>query len=130
MTIWPASSRRRSSPYGRRDGGIGRQELQLRRPRWGSSMINGAHVVVHTKDPEADRALFGDVLKFPSVDAGHGWLIFAMPPSEAAFHDAEENDRHELYLMCDDITATLKDLKSKKVKVSHVPDHRRAKLAT
>jgi len=85
-------------------------------------VINGAHVVIYTKDPEADRAFFRDVLKFPSVDAGHGWLIFAMPSSEAAFHDSESNDRHELYLMCDDIAATLKELKSKKVKVSGVSD--------
>ncbi len=60
-------------------------------------MIHGAHVVLYTTDPEADRAFFRDVLKFPGVDAGHGWLIFALPPAEAAFHDcdkesAEPND--------------------------------------
>lgn len=68
-------------------------------------MINGAHIVIYTKtkDPEADRAFFRDVLKFSSVDAGHDWLIFAMPPLEAAFHDSENNDQHELYLMCDGI---------------------------
>jgi predicted enzyme related to lactoylglutathione lyase len=98
-------------------------------------MINGAHVVIHTKDPEADRAFFSDVLKFSSVDAGHGWLIFAMPPLEAAFHgyekhDSERNDQHELYLMCDDIAATLKDLKTKKVEVSDVTEQRWGKLAT
>ena len=93
-------------------------------------MINGAHVVIYTKDSEADRAFFRDVLRFPSVDAGHGWLIFALPPSEAAFHDSAKNDHHELYLMCDDIAATLKDLKSKKVKVSDVTDQRWGKLAT
>jgi catechol 2,3-dioxygenase-like lactoylglutathione lyase family enzyme len=93
-------------------------------------MINGAHVVISTKDPEADRTFFRDVLKFPSVDAGHGWLIFAMPPAEAAFHDSESNDKHELYLMCDDIGATLKDLKSKKVNVSDVNEQRWGKLAT
>ncbi|HWW13194.1 MAG TPA: VOC family protein [Candidatus Dormibacteraeota bacterium] len=93
-------------------------------------MINGAHVVIYTKDAEADRAFFRDVLKFPSVDAGHGWLIFAMPPAEAAFHDSESNDKHELYLMCDDIAATLKDLASKKVTVSDVNEQRWGKLAT
>ncbi len=93
-------------------------------------MINGAHVVIQTKDPEADRTLFRDVPKFPSVDAGHGWLIFAMPPAEAAFHDSDSNDKHELYLMCDDIVATLKDLQSKKVKVSDVNERRWGKLAT
>jgi len=93
-------------------------------------MINGAHVVIYTKDAEADRAFFRDVLNFPSVDAGHGWLIFAMPPAEAAFHDAENNARHELFLMCDDIASTLKELKSKKVKVSDVTEQRWGKLAT
>ena len=93
-------------------------------------MINGAHIVIYTKDSEADRAFFRDVLKFPCVDAGHGWLIFAMPPLEAAFHDSEHNDRHELFLMCDDIAATLKDLKSKNVKVSDVSEQRWGMLAT
>ncbi len=93
-------------------------------------MINGAHIVIYTKDSEADRAFFRDVLEFPSVDAGHGWLIFAMPPLEAAFHDAENNDRHELYLMCDDLAATLKDLRSKKVKLSDVKEERWGKVAS
>ncbi|PYY13417.1 MAG: extradiol dioxygenase [Acidobacteria bacterium] len=93
-------------------------------------MINGAHVVIHSKNAEGDRNFFRDVLKFSSVDAGHGWLIFAMPPLEAAFHDSENNDRHELYLMCDDIAATLKDLKSKHVQVSDVSEQRWGKLAT
>lgn len=93
-------------------------------------MITGSHVVIYSKDPEADRAFFRDVLKFPSVDAGHGWLIFAMPPLEAAFHDSDHNDRHELFLMCDDIAATLKDLKSKNVNVSEVTHQRWGKLST
>jgi catechol 2,3-dioxygenase-like lactoylglutathione lyase family enzyme len=103
-------------------------------------MINGAHVVLFTRNAEADRAFFRDVLKFPSVDAGHGWLIFALPPAEAAFHDQEQHDReqpeanenarHELYLMCDDIAATLSDLKSKKVRVSDVNEQRWGSLAT
>jgi catechol 2,3-dioxygenase-like lactoylglutathione lyase family enzyme len=93
-------------------------------------MINGAHVVLYTKDPDADRAFFRNVLKFPFVDAGHGWLIFAMPPLEAAFHDSEKNDPHELFLMCDDIAATLEELKSKKVPVSDVSEQRWGKLAT
>src|ERR1700692_2731538 len=95
-------------------------------------MINGAHIVLYTTDAEADRAFFRDVLNFPSVDAGHGWLIFALPPAEAAFHDLDkqsgekktleqnepkQNPRHELYLMCDDIAATVRGLKSKNVPV-------------
>jgi catechol 2,3-dioxygenase-like lactoylglutathione lyase family enzyme len=93
-------------------------------------LINGAHIVIHTKDPDADRAFFRDVLKFPSVDAGHGWLIFAMPPLEAAFHDSETNDKQELYLMCDDVAATLKDLKSKNVELSDLSEQRWGKLVT
>jgi catechol 2,3-dioxygenase-like lactoylglutathione lyase family enzyme len=93
-------------------------------------LINGAHVVIYSKDPEADRAFFRDVLRFPYVDAGHGWLIFAMPPMEAAFHDSEKNDQHELFLMCDDLDATLRDLKSKRVPVSDVSDQRWGKVAS
>jgi catechol 2,3-dioxygenase-like lactoylglutathione lyase family enzyme len=93
-------------------------------------MINGAHVVIYTKDAEADRAFFRDVLKLSSVDAGHGWLIFAMPPAEAAFHDSDNNDWQELYFMCDDISETLKDLESKNVKVSDVNEQRWGRLAT
>jgi hypothetical protein len=98
-------------------------------------MINGAHVVIYSKDPEADRSFFRDVLQFPSVDAGHGWLIFAMPPLEVAFHDSEQHesgnhDKLELYFMCDDVVATLKDLKSKKVQVSEVKEQRWGNLAS
>jgi catechol 2,3-dioxygenase-like lactoylglutathione lyase family enzyme len=92
-------------------------------------MINAAHVVIFSKNAEADRAFFRDVLKFPAVDAGHGWLIFAMPPAEAAFHDSEINDKHELYFMCDDIAATLKELKAKSVEVSAIHEERWGKVA-
>jgi catechol 2,3-dioxygenase-like lactoylglutathione lyase family enzyme len=74
-------------------------------------MITGAHVVIYSKDADADRAFFKDVLKFPSVDAGNGWLIFAMPGAEVAFHPSEKNDRHELYFMCDDLKAMMESLK-------------------
>jgi len=93
-------------------------------------LINGAHVVIYSKDAEADRAFFRDVLKLPSVDAGHGWLIFEMPPAELAFHDAESTGKHELYFMCDDIKATLKDLQSESVEVSEVNEQRWGSLAT
>jgi catechol 2,3-dioxygenase-like lactoylglutathione lyase family enzyme len=92
-------------------------------------MINGAHVVIYTTKAEADRAFFRDVLGFSSVDAGHGWLIFAMPPLEAAFHDANKNDQHELYFMCDDIDATLRDLKAKHVEVSKISEERWGRVA-
>lgn len=87
-------------------------------------MIHGAHVIVYTRDEEADRAFFRDVLGFPSVDAGHGWLIFALPPAEVAFHPADENGRHELYLMCDDLQATIASLKAKGVACTPVHKER------
>jgi hypothetical protein len=93
-------------------------------------VINGAHLIIYTKEPQADRAFFRDVLKFDSVDAGHDWLIFALPPLEAAFHPADKNGRHELYLMCDDIGSTLKELRAKNVKVSEPTEQRWGKLAS
>jgi catechol 2,3-dioxygenase-like lactoylglutathione lyase family enzyme len=87
-------------------------------------MIFGAHVIVYSKDAEADRAFFRDVLGFASVDAGHGWLIFALPAAEAAFHPAEENDRHELYFMCDDLKAEISALEKKSVACSDIHNER------
>jgi len=78
-------------------------------------MITGVHAVIFTTDAEADRAFFRDMLELPSVDAGGGWLIFALPPAELAAHPADEGGRHELYLMCDDIRATIDDLTAKGV---------------
>jgi len=73
-------------------------------------MISGAHMVIYSTDAEADRAFFRDVLKFPFVDVGHDWLIFSLPPSEIAIHPANENGRHEIFLMCDDVLATIEAL--------------------
>ena len=87
-------------------------------------MIFGAHVIVYSKDAQADRAFFRDVLGFPSVDAGHGWLIFALPPAEAAIHPADDTGRHELYLMCDDLKAEMASLKKKGVACSEVQEAR------
>ena len=78
-------------------------------------MITGVHALVFSKDAEATRAFFRDVLDLPSVDAGGGWLIFALPPAELAAHPAEQSGAHELYLMCDDIAATVEELKAKGV---------------
>jgi catechol 2,3-dioxygenase-like lactoylglutathione lyase family enzyme len=74
-------------------------------------MINGAHVILYSTDADRDKAFFRDVLKFSHVDAGHGWLIFKLPPAEMAVHPSDENDRHELYLMCDDLDAEMARLK-------------------
>jgi hypothetical protein len=68
-------------------------------------MIRGAHMIIYSEDAEADRAFFRDVLEYPYVDAGHDWLIFALPPAELAVHPAGSGDRQELYLMCDDVAA-------------------------
>ena len=93
-------------------------------------MLTGAHVVVYSQDPESDRAFFRDVLKFPAVDAGHGWLIFALPPAEAAFHPSEQNDRHELYFMCDDLKSAMEELKQKNVKSGPVKEERWGSITT
>ena len=87
-------------------------------------MITGAHVIIYSKDPEADRKFFRDILKFSAVDAGHGWLIFALPPAEAAFHPDEKNDRHELYFMCDDLKSTMESLQRNNVKLGAVKQER------
>lgn len=85
-------------------------------------MISGAHVVIYSKDAEADRSFFRDVLGFKFVDAGHGWLIFALPPSEAAFHPSDENDLHQLYFMCDDLKTEMLSLAEKNVQCSEVQE--------
>lgn len=87
-------------------------------------MISGAHVVLYSKDAEADRAFFHNVLGFKSVDAGHGWLIFALPPSEAAFHPSDGNDKHELYFMCDDLKAEMASLAKAGVQCSRPHEER------
>lgn len=88
-------------------------------------MISGAHVILYSKDAEADRAFFRDILGFKSVDAGHGWLIFALPPAEAAFHPAEASSAvHELYFMCDDLRAEMASLAKKNVQCAAVREQR------
>jgi len=81
-------------------------------------MITGMHAIVFSTDAEKVRAFFADVLNLRSVDAGGGWLIFALPPAELAVHPTDGAGRHELYLMCDDIEATLADLRAKGVEVA------------
>ena len=81
-------------------------------------MINGVHAIIFSREAEKVRAFLGDVLGLSSVDAGHGWLIFALPPAELAVHPTDADSRHELYLMCDDIHATLADLRGKGVEIA------------
>jgi hypothetical protein len=87
-------------------------------------MIHGAHVILYSTNADADRAFFRDVLRYPSVDAGHGWLIFALPPAEIAVHPSDENDVHELYLMCDDVKVFMEDMEAKGVACSPVEEQR------
>jgi catechol 2,3-dioxygenase-like lactoylglutathione lyase family enzyme len=77
-------------------------------------VITGAHAIVFAEDPHAARAFFGDTLGLRAIDAGGGWLIFALPPAELACHPTapEDSGRHELFLMCDDIEATVADLQA------------------
>jgi catechol 2,3-dioxygenase-like lactoylglutathione lyase family enzyme len=82
-------------------------------------MINGAHVIIYSRDAEADRAFIRDVLGFANVDAGDGWLIFKLPPAEVAVHPTDGDTQHEVFLMCDDIETTLAALTAKGVEVSH-----------
>ncbi|MES1240403.1 MAG: extradiol dioxygenase [Acidobacteriota bacterium] len=95
-------------------------------------MITGAHFLLYSTDPDADRAFLRDVLELPSIDIGHGWLIFALPPAEAAVHPADGDNlqthaerpllRSVLYLMCDDLDALLASLAAKNVSCSPVSE--------
>jgi len=87
-------------------------------------MIFGAHVIVYSRDPTADRAFFRDVLGLPSVDAGHDWLIFALPPAEMALHPAEDDAGHEIYFMSDDLNADMSALADKNVLCSELEEAR------
>lgn len=92
-------------------------------------MINGGHVIIYSRDAEADRAFFRDVLEYPHVDAGGGRLIFKLPPTEIAVHPTDGPETQELYLMCDDVDATMQDLTAKGVEFTQpVTDARWGRL--
>ncbi len=78
-------------------------------------MITGVHAIIFNQDAGGVRAFFRDTIGFPSVDAGGGWLIFALPPAELGIHPTEAASHHELYLMCDDIQQTVEQLQAKGV---------------
>src|SRR5262245_16286872 len=86
-------------------------------------MIHGAHVILYSKNSEADRAFFRDVLKYDHADAGGGWLIFALPPAEVALHPGK-NESCELYLMTDDVKAFVAEMKKNKVKCGPISEQR------
>ena len=87
-------------------------------------MITGAHSIIYSKDAEADREFLRDVLELTSVDVGHGWLIFGLPPAEVAVHPSEKNDVHEFYFMCDDIEAFIAEMTKRGVACEPVRDQR------
>jgi hypothetical protein len=86
------------------------------------SMLIGAHSIIYSTNPEADRAFLHDVLTLPSVDVGQGWLIFGLPPAEVAVHPSDRNDLHELYLMCDDVVAFVAEMKTHNIACGPVQD--------
>lgn len=95
-------------------------------------MITGAHVLLYSRDPDADRAFFRDILGFPNVDAGGGWLIFALPPAELGVHPSEgtfvqSHAEHDLlgsvlYLMCDDLDSFVRSLETKNVRCTKIEE--------
>ncbi len=85
-------------------------------------MLIGAHAIVYSKDADADRAFLKDLLGSAHVDAGDGWLIFRLPPAELAVHPAEENDRHELYLMTDDVEGLVAALRRRGIAATPISE--------
>lgn len=92
------------------------------------SVVFGAHLVLYSRDAEADRRFLAEAFDLASVDAGYGWLIFAMPPSEVAFHPAQETDA-ELYLMCDDLAGEIESLTARGVRCSEIEEARWGSIA-
>jgi hypothetical protein len=85
-------------------------------------MIIGAHSIIYSTNPDADRAVLRDVFTLTHVDVGGGWLIFGLPPSEVAVHPSDTNDLHELYLMCDDVEALVAEMSRHNLKCGPVRD--------
>ena len=93
-------------------------------------MISGVHALMFARDADKVRAFFRDVLGFSSVDAGGGWLIFALPPAELGIHPTDGDPHHELYLMCDDIHASVAALEQKGVQITRAITEQRFGLTT
>lgn len=83
-------------------------------------MISGAHIIIYSQKPDADRAFLRDVLGLSHVDAGGGWLIFALPPAEMAFHPSDTSTRHEIFLMCEDIEAFVANISAPGIECSGI----------
>ena len=87
-------------------------------------MLTGAHVILYSTDAEADRSFFRDVLNLHHADAGHGWLIFGLPPSEVAVHPAEGESKHELYLMCDNVQTFVERMRASGIACGPINEQR------
>ena len=85
-------------------------------------MISGVHLIIYTKDAEADKAFFRDILKLANVDVGQGWLIFGLPPSELAIHPSADNGQHEIYLMCNSIHEFVHEMTKHKIPCGEIQD--------
>jgi catechol 2,3-dioxygenase-like lactoylglutathione lyase family enzyme len=92
--------------------------------QYAAGVISGSHIIIHSHDAEADRAFFRDVLGYAHVDAGAGWLIFKLAPAEIAVHPVDGSPAHELYLMCDDLDATMTQLAAKGATLAAVTEAR------
>jgi hypothetical protein len=90
--------------------------------------ISGAHVIVYSSNPDADREFFRDVLQYPHVDAGGGWLIFKLPPAEVAVHPSDSSVEHELFLMCDDLGETMAKLRDAAIEFDEITEARWGRL--
>jgi hypothetical protein len=85
-------------------------------------MITGVHTIIYSKNAEADKAFFRDVLKLTNVDVGHGWLIFGLPPSELAVHPSDDIEHHEIYLMCDNINEFVQQMTEHNMTCGEIQD--------
>ncbi len=93
-------------------------------------MLTGAHIIIYSKNPEADRSFFKDILGFPHVDAGRGWLLFAMPAAEVAFHPQSENNKHEMYFTCDNLKEQIASWQKKGIAVGEIHEERWGTITT
>ena len=87
-------------------------------------MLTGAHVVIYSRDAEADRRFFAKTLGFRSVDAGQGWLIFELPAAEVAFHPHDNNNQHEMFFVCDNLKTQMAALEKKGVHFGEIGQER------
>ncbi|HTH57713.1 MAG TPA: hypothetical protein VL728_16820 [Cyclobacteriaceae bacterium] len=85
-------------------------------------MTSGVHLIIHSKNAEADKVFFRDILKLTHVAVGDGWLIFGLPPAELAVHPSSDNDHHEIYLTCDDVYRFVEKMSEHKIECSKIQD--------